>query len=66
MSTDLANNLAVKSIYQESNNEKEILNNDLPLISSEFSYKPSTQSNVLIWGIVEKQKFKLLVDLVQL
>eukprot|EP00795_Rhopilema_esculentum_P017844 gene17844-9550_t len=60
--TDLANNLAGKSIYQESNNEKEILNNDLPLISSEFSYSSSTQSNVLIWGIVEKQNFKLLVD----
>ena len=58
--TDLANNLAGKSIYQESNNE--ILNNDLPLISSEFSYSSSTQSNVLIWGIVEKQNFKLLVD----
>eukprot|EP00795_Rhopilema_esculentum_P009892 gene9892-18483_t len=58
--TDLANNLAGKSIYQESNNE--ILNNDLPLISSELSYSSSTQSNVLIWGIVEKQNFKLLVD----
>ena len=60
--TDLTNNLAVKSIYQEANNEKEILNNDLPLMSSEFSYLSSTQSNVLIWGIVEKQNFKLLVD----
>ena len=37
-------------------------NQEIPSISSNLTDSPSTTANVLVWGTVEKQPFKLLVD----
>lgn len=37
-------------------------NNEIPSISSNITDSPSIPTNVLVWGTVEKQPFKLLVD----